>query len=191
MSSPLPMPDHDSWPIFSIPTDDVTPGPTDISGLLHKPAGALGMVRIQDGHLATGDGARWRIWGMNLTARTCLPSKQKAPILARHLAKYGINCVRLHFMDLRWPNGLLMRSSQPVPIRKSGYLVPRSNAETTRTLDPEALERLDYFRRLPQGERRLLRHQPQRRAPLHRGGRRRRRPNGLAMRRPSPFSTRA
>jgi hypothetical protein len=136
---------HETWPVFSIPTDDLTPGPTDLSYLLHKPAGSLGIIRIQDGHLVTGDGSRWRIWGMNLTARTCLPSMQKAPILARHLAKYGINCVRLHFMDLRWPNGILMRSSQPDPGRKTGDRPMRNHDQDTRSLDPEALACLDYF----------------------------------------------
>ena len=142
---PRPMPDHNTWPAFSIPGDDTSPGPTDLSYLLDKPAGAKGFIQIANGHLATGDGQRWRIWGQNLTARVCLPPMDQASVIARHLAKYGVNCLRLHFMDLRWPNGLIMRSRLPQAIRKTGDQPVRSQSETTRALDPEALARLDYF----------------------------------------------
>ena len=140
-----PMPDHNQWPAFSILGDDVRPGVTDLSGLLPKPAGATGFIRIAGGHFVTDGGKRWRIWGVNLTAQGCLPSTQNAPLLARHLAKYGINCVRLHFMDLRWPNGLLIRSRQPAAKRESGDFPVRNHTETTRSLDPEAMARLDFF----------------------------------------------
>ena len=139
-----PMPDHNSWPVFVISGEDGSPGPTDLSYLLEKPAGAKGFITIKDGHLADGAGDRWRIWGTNLTGRMPMPSLKLAPVLARHLAKYGINCVRLHFMDVRWPNGLLMRSRNWTP-RQPGDLPQRSQDETTRALDPEAMARLDYF----------------------------------------------
>ena len=32
------MNDHDRWPAFVMPWDDTTPGPTDMSFLLEKPA---------------------------------------------------------------------------------------------------------------------------------------------------------
>ena len=49
--------------------------------------------------------------------------------VAARLAKFGNNIVRFHIMDMqRFPNGLLAR-----------------NAKDTRTFDPEALDRLDYF----------------------------------------------
>lgn len=139
-----PMPDHNTWPEFVIAGEDTTSGPTDLSYLIEKPAGAKGFIHIKDGHLADGAGNRWRIWGTNLTGRTCLPPMHLAPVLARHLAKYAINCVRLHFMDIRWPNGLLIRSRQWHP-RQPGDLPQRSQDEDTRSLDPEALARLDYF----------------------------------------------
>jgi hypothetical protein len=41
--------------------------PVDVSFLLDAPAGKHGFVRIQDGHLATGDGQRIRFWGVNIT----------------------------------------------------------------------------------------------------------------------------
>jgi hypothetical protein len=139
-----PMPDHNRWPAFEIHGEDGSPGPTDLSSLLEKPAGAAGFIHIKDGHLADGAGRRWRIWGTNFSWRSPMPPLKLAPALARHLAKFGINCVRLHFMDIRWPNGLLMRSRHWVP-RMPGDLPQRSQEEDTRTLDPEAMARLDYF----------------------------------------------
>ncbi|MBN1672355.1 MAG: hypothetical protein JXR37_15045 [Kiritimatiellae bacterium] len=137
-----PMPDHDAWPEFALPWDDTSSGPADMSRLLHKPAGAAGFVGIRDGHLCTGDGVRWRIWGQNLCFNAMLPAQDMAPTVARRLAKFGINCVRLHHMDHRWPRGVLIRSLVPRDQRdgrESGA------AEHTRALDPEALARLDYF----------------------------------------------
>ncbi len=132
-----PMPDHDAWPEFALPWDDNLPGPTDMSSLLDKPAGAKGFIQIVDGHLAAGDGARWRIWGQNLCFNAALPPMHMAPIIARRLAKFGMNCIRLHHMDRRWPRGVIIRRMKRD--NTSG------NTEPTRALDPEALARLDYF----------------------------------------------
>ena len=98
-----PMPDHNAWPEFTVPWDDNLPGPTDMSFLLDRPAGAKGFIQIADGHLVTGDGVRWRIWGQNLCSSAPLPPMYMAPIIARRLAKFGINCIRLHHIDHRWP----------------------------------------------------------------------------------------
>lgn len=137
-----PMPDHNAWPEFTVPWDDNLPGPTDMSFLLDKPAGAKGFIQITDGHLAAGDGARWRIWGQNLCSSTPLPPMSMAPIIARRLAKFGINCIRLHHMDHRWPGGVLIRRTG----RDSASGRRRTrDSETTRALDPEAMARLDYF----------------------------------------------
>ena len=135
-----PMPDHDSWPEFVLPWDDEMPGPTDMSFLLDKPAGAKGFIRIADGRLATGDGARWRIWGQNLCFNAPLPTMKMAPTIARRMAKFGINCIRLHHMDHRWPRGVLIRRMKASPAKRG-----ERDTETTRALDPEAMARLDYF----------------------------------------------
>lgn len=136
-----PMPDHDSWPPFVLPWDDTHAGPTDMSFLLEKPAGAHGFIRIADGHFVTGNGRRWRIWGVNITFGDPMPSMTEAPIIARRLAKFGFNCVRLHHIDRRWPNGLIIRRLGPDPNpRQLGR-----DSEPTRALDPEALARMDYF----------------------------------------------
>ncbi|MBC7235068.1 MAG: hypothetical protein H5T69_04450 [Chloroflexi bacterium] len=135
------MVDHDTWPEFAVPWNDNTPGPTDMSFLLPKPAGAQGFIRIVDGHLATGEGKRWRMWGLNICTDMPLPPMPYAPVVARRLAKYGCNCLRLHAIDHRWPNGILMRA-------REGSAQNRwwgGQDESTRALDPEALARLDYF----------------------------------------------
>jgi len=132
-----PMPDHDKWSAFTLPWDDNLPGYTDMSFLLEKPAGAKGFIQIADGHLATGDCKRWKIWGQNLCFNAPLPPMQMAPVIARRLAKFGINCIRLHHMDHRWPGGVLIRRRRRSPGGRDD--------ETTRSLDPEAMARLDYF----------------------------------------------
>jgi hypothetical protein len=106
-----------------------SPGITDLSGWLPKPAGKFGPVHVgPDGHLYTGD-HRLRLNGVDLAFSAAFPSHAQAEKVAARLAKFGNNIVRFHIMDRqRFPNGLLAR-----------------NASDTRTFDPEALDRLDYF----------------------------------------------
>ena len=139
------MPDSDRWPVFTVPWDDTTTGATDMSHFLDKPAGATGFIRIVDGHLATGDGKRWRIWGQNLTRAAALPPMELAPVIARRLAKFGLNCLRLHHIDHRWPDGILMRRKSQTPLPPRFRDAVQRDDEPTRALDPEAMARLDYF----------------------------------------------
>lgn len=100
----------------------------DLSFLLEKPAGKDGFITIKDGHLAAASGKRIRFWGVNFSGQGCLPPKEHAPIIARRLARWGINCVRFHFFDRPAPNGIIA-----------------ANRDDTRQLDPEMLDRLDYI----------------------------------------------
>jgi len=100
----------------------------DLSSLLDAPAGKNGAIEIKDGHLATPDGRRFRIWGVNVTGSACFPSKEDAPVVAAHLARFGINCVRFHFLDSNWSGSLFVKGR-----------------DDTRALDPEQLDLLDYF----------------------------------------------
>ena len=75
--------DHDTWPTFSVPWNDTLPGVTDMSFLLEQPAGAYGFIRIEDGHLVTGNDRRWRIWGQNLTFGAALMPMRIAPTITR------------------------------------------------------------------------------------------------------------
>ncbi len=106
--------------------DDLTNSLVDLSGFLEAPAGARGFVREHDGHLVDGAGRRVRIWGVNLTGNACFLDKASAERLAAQLAQLGVNAVRLHGMDGWSP------------------LIP-PNATTSRELNPEALDQLDYL----------------------------------------------
>ena len=103
----------------------------DLSFLLDAPAGKHGFVRVRDGHLARGDGARLRLWGVHLTdwsrGSVLLPPKEDAPMWASTLARYGINCVRLHFLDLDAPRGIIAAGSD------------------SRHFDAQQLDRLDFL----------------------------------------------
>ena len=70
---------------------------------------------------------RVRLWGVNLSFGANLPKQEDAPYIAARLAAAGVNAIRCHHMDTaRWPRGLW-------------------NAKDGKTIEPEALERLDYF----------------------------------------------
>jgi hypothetical protein len=113
---------------FVIPGDDAAPGITDMSYLSPKPAGADGFVRIKDGHLATDAG--WlRIWGFNTCFGASFPPHEDAEKVAAHLAKLGVNGIRMHHHDT---------SASP-----RGIWGPVVNGH--RTLDPQQLDRQDYF----------------------------------------------
>src|SRR5450631_4209184 len=85
--------------------------PADLSFLEDAPAGKDGFIRVQDGHLATGVGKRIRFWGVHITdwspGSVILPPKEDAPMWAATLARFGVNIVRLHFLDLPSPRGLI------------------------------------------------------------------------------------
>lgn len=110
----------------------LTHSPVDVSFLLDAPAGKHGFVKVQDGHLATGNGQRIRFWGVNITdwsrGSQQVPSKVDAAFWAATLARFGVNSVRFQFLDLEAPRGLI-----------------RNGGDNTRSLDPEQLDREDYF----------------------------------------------
>lgn len=104
----------------------------DISFLLEKPAGKTGFIKVKDGRMVKPDGSRMRLWGVNITDWTPgsvqIPSKDEASFWAQTLSSYGINCVRLTFLDFFSPRGLID------PTRND-----------TRKLDPILLDRLDFW----------------------------------------------
>ncbi|MBI4977329.1 MAG: cellulase family glycosylhydrolase [Spirochaetes bacterium] len=121
-----PMPDTNQWPAFTLPWNDTASGPADVSHLLHRPAGKYGFVKVNDGHLAFADGKRLRLWGTHFCRAQPFAPKELAPAIARRLAKFGINIVRMHAIDEHWPMGLFIR-----------------NTASTREFDPEAMDRFD------------------------------------------------
>ena len=74
----------------------------DLSRFLDAPAGKDGFITTRGPHLVRPNGTRFRIWGVNLCGPDCFPDREEAPLLAADLARFGVNCVRFHFMDVDW-----------------------------------------------------------------------------------------
>ena len=89
--------------------------PVNVSFLLEAPAGKHGFIQVLNGHLATGDGQRIRLWGVNVTdwskGSRQIPSKEDAPLWAATLARFGVNCVRFQFLDLEAPRAEPLRNT--------------------------------------------------------------------------------
>ena len=100
----------------------------DVSFLLDAPAGKDGFIQINGGRLAKPNGERFRIWGVNFTGSSCFPSKEDAPVVAEHLARFGINCIRFHFLDSNWSDSVFIKGR-----------------DDTRALDERQLDKWDYF----------------------------------------------
>jgi hypothetical protein len=83
----------------------------NLSFLLDAPAGKDGFIRVKGSHLVKPDGKPIRFWGFNLTewsrGSVEIPSKEDAPMWADTLARFGVNYVRLHFLDLAAPRGMI------------------------------------------------------------------------------------
>ena len=60
---------------------------------------------MKDGAFVTPDGRPLRFFGVNLASDDAFPSAEDAELLARRLAKAGVNIVRLHHMDNSWGIG--------------------------------------------------------------------------------------
>lgn len=110
---------------FVLPWDDQAAGPTNVSAWLDRPAGAHGPVVVKDSHLFDGR-KRLRLLGVNVAFGGNFPKHGDASKIAARMAKFGINCVRFHHMDMQTtPGGIFARDG--------------------RTLDPEQLDKLDFF----------------------------------------------
>ena len=109
--------------------------PIDISYLFEseKPAGKHGFCKARGDRFVFEDGTPVRFWGTNLNSGACFPEHDYAEKLAKRLAAYGCNIVRLHQMDAEWalPNIYQYRRGKRLG--------------DTSTYDPESFDRLDYF----------------------------------------------
>lgn len=109
----------------------------NMSSLLDAPAGRHGRVFVKNGHFATEKGAI-RFNAINLTGPANLPSKRYAERMADRFARFGFNCVRLHFLDCQQGYGSFMQERQPCLLKKS-------DDPFRWEFDPDQLDRLDYF----------------------------------------------
>ncbi len=114
--------------------------PVDLSFLNRddRPAGRRGFVRADGDRLVFADGTPARFWGGNLAAYAIFEAPRKDPARqdyrrvlahqAHRMAQLGYNLMRIHHHDSDWvPNNLFGRS-----------------ARSSRRLDPEALDILDW-----------------------------------------------
>lgn len=115
---------------FVLPFDDASGGITNLGEQLnHLPAGKFGAIKTNaQGHFAAGD-ERIRFLGVNITASSTVTSKANAEKVAKRLAKFGVNLVRFHHMDNHFGAKSIINYA----------------AGTSRTLDAENLDKLDYF----------------------------------------------
>lgn len=124
----------------------------DARFLLDGPAGKYGFIQARDGHLYRPDGKRFRCWGVNLTGWTIggeeIPSHKDAETYANALARLGVNCVRMHFLDRPDTPGQMRNEGAaakagPVTHGPSGLI--RGDVDNSREINPERMERLDYW----------------------------------------------
>lgn len=107
---------------------------TNMSHLLDAPAGKNGFVRVENGHFVNDAGRVW-LNATNLTGSANFPSHKQADLLAERLARFGINCVRLHYIDANYGNFL--------EGQEQGIFT--NDSTTQRNLDPDQMDRLDYM----------------------------------------------
>ncbi len=72
----------------------------------------------------------YKFWGVNIVAAGAFPDKTDASGIAAHAAKMGINLVRFHHLD------------NPSWTTAGSLFI---GGQTTRSLNPASLDRLDYF----------------------------------------------
>ena len=107
---------------------------TSMAHLLDAPAGKHGFIRVEDGRFVT-DAGPIRLNGTNLTGPANFPTHEDADQVADRLARFGFNCVRLHYFDAKYGNFL--------EEKLQGIIA--DDPTTQRNLDPAQLERFDYM----------------------------------------------
>ena len=91
-------------------------------------SGKYGFLIQRNGNFYFENGKKVKFWGTNLCFSACFPEKKLAEEIAKRIAYFGFNAVRLHHLDYY---------SQPEGIFKS-----KSN---TMELSEEQLDKLDYL----------------------------------------------
>lgn len=131
-----PVPADDAFPpLFPfVISYDAPDNVTNMSHLLETPAGKHGFIRVEDGKFVH-DGGLIRFNATNLTGPANFPSHEAADRLAARFARFGINCVRLHYFDADYGN--FRNPKEP------GIIA--DDPETKRNLDPDQRDRMDYM----------------------------------------------
>lgn len=112
-------------------------GPDNASSMAHLidgPAGKHGFIRVENGRLVDDNGPV-RLHATNLTGPANFPTHEAADKLAARLARFGVNCVRLHYFDEAYGNFMTPKVQ--------GIIA--DDPATQRKLDPKQLDRFDYM----------------------------------------------
>ena len=109
------------WWAFEPGDDPFKPSPVDLAHLNEEEAGQSGFVRREGDAFALGSGETVRFWGVNAGPDVVRLDRRSIDLLARKLAKAGVNIVRFH-----------------------GPVYDRA-ADDPATVDADFLDRLHYF----------------------------------------------
>ncbi len=123
---------------------DAPDNAVSMAHLLDAPAGKHGFVRVQDGRFVTDKG-RIRFHATNLTGPANFPTHAQADETADRFARFGINCVRLHYFDAKYDNFMM---ADGAGIYGKGDAVPKAFAADPAKefeFDPENVDRQDYL----------------------------------------------
>ena len=113
-------------PFFPFVVSYETPeNAANVSKYIDAPAGKHGFIRCE-GEVFVNDEGEIRFWGTNLSGTANFPTHEMAERIAARMAKFGYNCVRLHWMDA-WDI--------------FGGWNPKNHTD----FDPERIDRLDYL----------------------------------------------
>jgi hypothetical protein len=122
-------------------------GPDNASSMAHlldAPAGKHGFVRVEKGRFVNDKGPV-KLHATNLTGPANFPTHEQADQVAARLARFGINCVRLHYFDAEYGN--FMTGKEAGMFGKGALLPPAFAADPGLPfrLEPEQVERQDYL----------------------------------------------
>ncbi len=126
---------RDWIPVYLPPNDGFVPEDQTnwfLPPATNEPAGVHGFLAADgEGHFRFEDGTPVRFVGVNLTAGAAFPDTTEAQMMARRMAKFGINLVRLHHLDNAWSGS-----------SRESLILPGPDS---RRLDPAQFDRLDYL----------------------------------------------
>ena len=124
---------------------DAPDNASSMAHLLDAPAGKHGFTRVEDGHFVN-DAGRLRLHATNLTGPANFPTHAQSDKLADRLARFGINCVRLHYFDAEYGN--FMTPKETGIFGRDDKLPGAFSADPAAPmppLAPEPVDRQDYL----------------------------------------------
>lgn len=123
---------------------DAPDNASSMAHLLDAPAGKHGFLRVENGRFVH-DAGPVRLHATNLTGPANFPAHEQADKLAARLARFGINCVRLHYFDAEYGN--FMTEKETGIFGKGGGLPEAFSADPAVPVPfaPEQVDRQDYL----------------------------------------------